>query len=111
MKVNWIRVGGAVLAVSSAVALWISVESRIAQDRFIHCVTNVVNDHVNATSARTGFAEQDRLALKQVFLDVAHSTGREQTLAAITRYNTTIAKTEELRGQVKIPQPPSVACD
>lgn len=102
----WTVLAGAWLTVA-----WISVDGRIASERFNRCVAAIVEDNVTSTQTRSQLAELDRMALKQVFLDVANSASREQTLAALTRYNNTVAANEELRVKAKIPEPPSRACD
>lgn len=118
MKVNLVRVGGAIIAISSIIFGWIAIDARIESDRaqvrleeFVRCQVAVTDQIVTVLTARTAFAEKDRVALRQVFLEVSQSKSSKDTLAALNRYNTAIALTDEERAAAKLPAPPSRACD
>lgn len=111
MKTWLVRALGVALVAFSLVAGWFAVTARIAHDQFVHCQVGVTDQIVAVLNARTTFAERDRVALQKVFLDVTNSTTREQTLAALTRYNATVAATDVERQAMQLPQPPSRACD
>lgn len=111
MKVNWLRVGGAVIALSAVAAFIVSIDSRVKQDEFTRCAANVLDSAIITINARAIPAEKDRLALKQVFLDVTHSTSREQTLAALNRYNAAVAASDAERANLPLPEPVHTACN
>lgn len=111
MKAWLVRGLGVALVAFSLVAGYFAVSARIEHDQFVRCQVGVTDQILTVLNARTTFAERDRVALQKVFLDVTNSTTREQTLAALNRYNATVAATDVERKSMSLPAPPSRACD
>lgn len=111
MRTWLVRGLGVALIAFYLVAGWFAVTARIEHDRFVRCQVGVTDQIITVLNARTTFAERDRVALQKVFLDVTNATTREQTLAALTRYNATVAATDVERKNQQLPAPPSRACD
>jgi hypothetical protein len=103
MKINWTKVAGLVIVGSSVVAGWLAVDARLEQEKFVTCLADRLQ-------ARNSYADADRAALKLAFTEVASAKSREDSLAAITRYITSMNETDQLRERQPIPT--SVrACD
>lgn len=109
-KQHGLRLAGFVVLASSVVFGWIAVDARIAHERFVECQARVTDALIASWQARNVASEKDRLALKEVFVTVAIATTREQTLAALTKYNQAIAASDQERKDNPIPDPPRTAC-
>lgn len=82
---------------------WIVIDFSQRQDRFVTCLTDRLQ-------ARNSYADADRSALKLAFTEVASAKTREESLAAITKYITSVNETDRLREDNPIPTSVK-ACD
>lgn len=96
MKLNWTKVGGAVLVVSSLLAGWMAIDAQVSQDRFIDCLTERL-------SARDSYANADRASLKLVFVEVEAAVTPAQSRQAVAKYIASLNETDRLRSEKPIP--------
>jgi uncharacterized membrane protein YdfJ with MMPL/SSD domain len=104
------RATGVIVLVASMLAVLGATYSGYRSASYAHCQARVNQALVVSQNARAQAAAQDRAALDRMVNDVVNAHSREESRAALDRYQATRRASDEERAKHPLPAPPSQVC-